>query len=172
MHSQAHRSVGQLPLSWTSGFSLIPSLVSLDHPGHVICPVCLVLKEHWLQWAWSFMQGSKAKFIGTFPACVCLTSTSISLVKTSQVAKPMWCKAPVCNVTPGKVKVAQSCLTAPHGLYSPWTSLGQNIGVGSLSVLQGILPTQGSNWGLLQCRRILYQLSYQGSPDFKRLTSN
>ena len=38
------------------------------------------------------------------------------------------------------------------------------IGVGSLSVLQGIFPTQESNWGLLHCRRILYQLSYLESP--------
>ena len=37
-------------------------------------------------------------------------------------------------------------------------------GVGSLSLLQGIFPTQGSNPGLLHCRHILYQLSYQGSP--------
>ena len=50
-----------------------------------------------------------------------------------------------------------------HGLYSLWSSLGQNTGVGSLSLLQGIFLTQESNWGLLHCRRILYQLSYQGS---------
>ena len=31
-----------------------------------------------------------------------------------------------------------------HGLYSPWNSLGQNTGVGSLSLFQGIFPTQGS----------------------------
>ena len=36
----------------------------------------------------------------------------------------------------------------PHGLYSPWNSLGQNTGVGILSLLQGIFPTQGSNPGL------------------------
>ena len=52
----------------------------------------------------------------------------------------------------------------PHGLYSPWNSPGQNTGVGSLSLLQGIFPTQGSNPGLPYCRQILYQLSYQGSP--------
>ena len=39
----------------------------------------------------------------------------------------------------------------------------QNTGVGSQSLLQGIFPTQGSNSGLLYCRRILYQLSSQGS---------
>ena len=36
----------------------------------------------------------------------------------------------------------------PHGLYSPWSSPGQNTGVGSLSLLQGIFPTQESNPGL------------------------
>ena len=33
-------------------------------------------------------------------------------------------------------------------------------GVGTLSLLQGIVPTQESNWGLLHCRWILYHLSY------------
>ena len=51
-----------------------------------------------------------------------------------------------------------------HGLYSPWNSPGHDIGMGSLSLLQGIFPTQGSNPGLLHCRQILYQLSHQGSP--------
>ena len=51
----------------------------------------------------------------------------------------------------------------PHGLSSPWNSPGQNTGVGSCSLLQGIVPTQGSNPGLLQGRQILYQLSHQGS---------
>ena len=92
----------------------------------------------------------------------------------------------------------------PRGLYSPWNSPGQNTGVGSCSLLQGIFPhpgikhrsptlqanslpgeppgkpkntgvgslsllqqiflTQESNWGLLLCRWILYQLSYGGNP--------
>ena len=51
----------------------------------------------------------------------------------------------------------------PHGLYSPWNCPGQNSGMGSLSLLQGILPTLGSNPGLPHCRWILYQLSCQGS---------
>ena len=51
-----------------------------------------------------------------------------------------------------------------HGLYSPWNSPGQNPGVDSLSLLQGIFPIQGSNPGLPHCRRILYQLSHKGSP--------
>ena len=52
----------------------------------------------------------------------------------------------------------------PHGLYNPWNSPGQNTEVGSLSLLQQIFPTQELNRGLLHCRWILYQLSYQGSP--------
>ena len=52
----------------------------------------------------------------------------------------------------------------PHGLYSPWSSPGQNTGVGSLSLLQGIFPTQGLNPGLPHCRQILYQLNHKGSP--------
>ena len=40
----------------------------------------------------------------------------------------------------------------------------KNTGVGSLSLFQGIFPTQKSNQGLLHCRRILSQLSSQGSP--------
>ena len=47
-----------------------------------------------------------------------------------------------------------------HGLHPP----GQNTGVGSLSLLQGIFPTQGLNPGLPHCRQILYPLSHQGSP--------
>ena len=41
----------------------------------------------------------------------------------------------------------------------------KNTGVGSLSILQGIFPIQKSNQSLLHCRQILYQLSYQGSPE-------
>ena len=63
----------------------------------------------------------------------------------------------------------ESCLVLsdslrPRGLHSPWNSPGQNTGVGSLSFLQGIFPTQRLNPGLLHCRWILYQLSHQGSP--------
>ena len=49
-----------------------------------------------------------------------------------------------------------------HGVYSPWNSPGQNTGVDSLSLLQGIFSVQGSNPGFPHCRRILYQLSHKG----------
>ena len=50
----------------------------------------------------------------------------------------------------------------PHGLYSPWNSPGQNTGVGSRSLCQGIFPTQGLNPGLPHCGQILCQQSHQG----------
>ena len=46
----------------------------------------------------------------------------------------------------------------PARLFCPWNSPGQNTGVGSCSLLQGIFPTQGSNPGLLHCRWIFYHL--------------
>ena len=42
-------------------------------------------------------------------------------------------------------------------------SLGKNTGVGCQFLLQGIFLTQELNPGLLHCRQILYQLSYEGS---------
>ena len=69
-----------------------------------------------------------------------------------------------------KVKVkSESCSVMskslqPHGLYSPWNSPGQNTGVGSLSLLQGIFPTQGLNPGLLQVQVDSLPAEPQGKP--------
>ena len=67
--------------------------------------------------------------------------------------------------------VAQSCPTlcdpmncSPPGFSVHGASPGSNTGVGSLSLLQGLFPTQESNQGLQHCRQILYQLNNQGSP--------
>ena len=68
-----------------------------------------------------------------------------------------------------------------HGVTKNWTGLkrldcsppdssdqgdspSKSTRVGCHALLWGIFPTQGSNRGLLHCRWILYQLSYQGSP--------
>ena len=64
----------------------------------------------------------------------------------------MWCESH---------SVVSNCLWS-HGLNSPRNSSGENTGVGSFSLLQGIFPTQGSNPGLPYCRKILYQLSHKG----------
>ena len=65
-----------------------------------------------------------------------------------------------------KVKVAQSrpALCDPkdftvHGIFQARILEGV-----AFPYTRGIFPTQGSNWGLLHCRWILYQLSYQGNP--------
>ena len=69
---------------------------------------------------------------------------------------------------------AQLCLTLwPFGLQltrilCPWDFSGKNTGVACHFLLQGIFPTLGSNPGLLHCRQILYQLSYEGSPNSLR----
>ena len=67
------------------------------------------------------------------------------------------------------MKWRESCLVVsnslrPHGLYSPWNSPGQNTGVGSLSLLQGIFPTQGLNPVSRIAGRFFYQLSHGGGP--------
>ena len=69
----------------------------------------------------------------------------------------------VASQKPNKSRSVVSNSLRPRGLSSPWNSPGQDTGVGSLSLLQGIFPTQGLNPGLRHCRRILYQLSHEGS---------
>ena len=64
----------------------------------------------------------------------------------------------------------------PPGLHSPWNYLGQNAGVGILSLLQRIFQTQGLYSGLWHCKQILYQLSHKGSSflsdQYKELEEN
>ena len=75
---------------------------------------------------------------------------------TSILPTPLYCPYPY-QGSESRSVVSDSL--RPHGLYSP----GQNTGVGILSLLQGIFPTQGSNPGLPHCRWILYQLSHKGT---------
>ena len=56
-----------------------------------------------------------------------------------------------------------SCIAG--GFFTNWPQgKPKNTGIGSLSLLQRIFLTQELNQGLLHCRWILYQLSYQGIP--------
>ena len=91
-------------------------------------------------------------------------SSSVSSFTAHHVFKVHLCVCESCSVTFDSLR--------PHGLYSPWNSPGQNTGVGSLSLLQGIYPTQGLNPGLPHCRWILYQLSHEGSPRFVYVVAN
>ena len=84
-----------------------------------------------------------------------LTWRSCQFWNSSSLAEPLWASES-CSV------VSESLQR--YGLYSPWNSPGQNTGVGSRFLLQGIFPTQGSNPGFPHCRQILCQLSHKGSP--------
>ena len=70
-----------------------------------------------------------------------------------------------------KVKVIQSYPTLCDPMDSTWNSPGQNTGLGSLSLLQRIFPTEGLNPGLPHYRQILYQLSHKGSPRMLELVT-
>ena len=79
-----------------------------------------------------------------------------------------------------KVLVMQSCqilCSLPHGLqpnrkfHCPWNSPGKDTGVGSHSLLQGILPTQRLNLCLLHCRWTLYHMSHEGQVFLSFLSS-
>ena len=66
--------------------------------------------------------------------------------------------------------VTRSCLAlcnlmdcSPPGSSVHGVSPGKSTGVGGHALLQGIFPTQGSNPGLPDCRKILYHLTHQGS---------
>ena len=72
--------------------------------------------------------------------------------------------AVVCVESENESRSVASDSLQPQRRYSARNSPGQNTGVGSLSLLQGIFPAQGSNPGLPHCRQILYQLSHKGSP--------
>ena len=54
---------------------------------------------------------------------------------------------------------------SPPGSSAHGDSPGKSIGVGCHALLQGILPTEGSNPGLLHCSQILYHLSHQGDSE-------
>ena len=69
-------------------------------------------------------------------------------------------------------KVKWKCLSRVLLFEIPWTIHSMNTGVGSLSLLQGIFPNQGSKPDLLHCRQILYQLSHKGSPADKGQSLN
>ena len=84
----------------------------------------------------------------------------ITFLPRSKCLLISWQLSPSAVISESHSVVSESLQS--HGLYSPWNSPDQNIGVGSLSLLQGIFPTQGLNSGLPHCRQILHQLSHKG----------
>ena len=74
------------------------------------------------------------------------------------------CSAVLCLVTQSSQTLCNPMDCSPPGSSVHGDSPGKNTKMGCHALLQGIFPTQGSNPGLLLCRRILYQVSHQGSP--------
>ena len=89
-----------------------------------------------------------------------LSRLVITFLPRSKCLLISWQLSPSAVISESHSVVSESLRS--HGLYSPWNSPSQNTGVGSLSLLQGIFPTQGLNSGLPYCRRILHQLSHKG----------
>ena len=93
-----------------------------------------------------------------------LKSRDLTLPTKVCIVKAMVFPVVIMDVSESESHSVVSDSLRPHGLYSPWKSPGQNTGMSSLSLLQGIFPTQGLNPGLPHRRQILYQLSHKGSP--------
>ena len=74
-----------------------------------------------------------------------------------------WLLCPLPRELPNPGIKPRSLSLQVNSLLSESPGKPKSIGAGSLSVLQGIFLTQESNRGLLHCRLILYQLSYQFS---------
>ena len=70
-----------------------------------------------------------------------------------------------------EVKVTQSCPTLCDPTNCPWNSLGQNTGVGSLSLLQGDLPNPGIEPRSPALQADSFPAEPQGKPQNTRLGS-
>ena len=122
--------------------------------------VCGILQARILEWvAFSFSRASSQSKDWTQVSCFSSTAglfLTCWAIREAQYLIWMWSESESCSVMFDSLW--------PRGLYSLWNSPGQNTGVGRLSLLQGIFPTEGSNPDLSHCRQILYQLSHKGSP--------
>ena len=144
-----HQNTGVSSLSFLLGiFPTQGSNPGLRHCRQILYHLSHKGSPRTLEWvAYPFSRGSSRPMNWTRVSCIAggfLTNWAIREAHESR-------------------SVMSYCLWT-RGLYNPWNSPGQNTGLGSLSLLQGIFPTQGLNPGLLHCRQILYQLSHKGSP--------
>ena len=135
-----------------------PRRILVFHLFHLSC--CDISPPAHQAWIWNSLYA-----VGTGPECTFITVCCKPDVPTKKKPQAGSERLPY-SQSPLKVKVAQlsPTLCDPMDYYSPWNHSGQNTGVGSLSPLQVIFPTQGSNPGLLHCKRILYHLNHRGSP--------
>ena len=160
----------------------------LEKPGQCICPSLFLKQESFRPHAWLWENQALLETdrggLGSSPppqapSCVHSTHPEKALTASPHLPLSTLCSGRTLTLNSNKRSNLLFCVCiyfAPcesHsamsvslqlcGLYSPWNSPGQNTGVGSHALLQGIFPTQGSNPGLPHCRQILYQLSYEGT---------
>ena len=87
--------------------------------------------------------------------------TTILFLSVSTNWATLMCMSSHSVVSDSATPRTAACQDPVHG-----DSPGKNTAVGCHALLQGILPTQGLNPGLPNCRWTLYYLSHQGSPFF------
>ena len=117
----------------------------------------------------------KAKYLHRIEITISVQFSSVQSLSNVRLCDAMNCSTPGLPIhhklweffpSPGDLSNPEIKSRSPilHVDSLPAESQGKpkNTGVGSLSLLQHIFPTQELNWGLLHCRQILYQLSYQG----------
>ena len=139
----------QISLLWSFDCKWQLSSHSLPIPQPRALPCCAVLSR-------SIMSDPAA------PWTVALQDPLSVEIHQARILDGLPCPSPGVFPNPG-IKPRSPALQAD---FLPSEPPGKpiNSGVSSLFLLQGIFLTQESNWGLLHCRQILYQLSYQGSP--------
>ena len=130
--------------------TIIRTIILLYYPLGISSPKFFLILLASIFMSWSF-------FLPNFIAACESTSSIIPEWGPFQVAIEWQLSGKHCSRSEVKVDVVSDSLW-PHGLYSPRNSPGQNTGVGSLSLLQRIFPTQRSNPGLQRSSFIL--LSY------------
>ena len=133
----------------SSPLCVLGSAIYLHVPSVPITqPACHFPRHTWLSFVHAFVHGYSTSLNGLSPH-PCL-SWSFTSFKTQLIFLcNLFCFLLAPSESEVKVRVTQSCPSLqPHGLYSPRNYPGQNTGVGSCSLLQGIFPTQGSNPGL------------------------
>ena len=132
---------GRHHLSWVTK----ASITKIRMKWHIMCLLTWCIKNNTMVLGWYSSQNVQPEF------------------KKSS-GKPTLKDILLSNWTESESRSVMSESLWPQGIYSPWISLGQNTGVSSLSLLQGIFPTKGLNPTLPHCRQILYQLSHKGKP--------
>ena len=117
---------------------------------------CIFVNLKWSEVKWSEVIVSQS--------CLTLCDPMDLVHGILQARIPEWVAFPFSRGSSQPRNRTQASHIAGRFLTSRATREPKNTGVGSLSLLQWIFPTQESNQGLPYCRQILYRLNCQGSP--------